>query len=163
MHAAKRFQIAAGLLGKRPKGAGGGVGYFVYAFSLERMSDGPGARHRPNHVAAEAGEDGAAYPLGVLKAEKGTDARTHRVAHYVGALDGKVVQQAARVLGHDRRGVSLHIVELFALAVAAVIDADDPEPVAGEQADPTGIGPIVLHTRGKAMHQQHRLAPGPRR
>src|SRR5262245_65903260 len=42
--------------------------------------------------------------------------------------------------------------------MAAIVIGDDAIAVAAEQADPTGIKPVVLDARCEAMHQQHRVA-----
>ena len=69
-----------------------------------------------------------------------------------------MVEQAARVLGHQRRAVERAVVELLALAVPAVVDGDDAEAVAGEQAHPARLDPVGAHAGGKAVDQQHRVA-----
>ena len=83
---------------------------------------GPGAGHAAHHVEAEAAEHEAAHACRMRQGEKRGDARAHRVADDVRALEPEVVEQAARVLRHDRRAVVLEVVQLLALAVAAVVD-----------------------------------------
>src|SRR5262249_1782495 len=84
--------------------------------------------------------------------------RAHRIAHHIGAGDREVIEQPAGILHHRGRLVGLRLVELRALPMPAIVIGDDAVAVAAEQADPTGIKPIVLDARCEAMHQQHRLA-----
>ena len=69
-----------------------------------------------------------------------------------------MVQEATGILRHQRRGVERAVVELVAGAVATVVDGDDAEAMAGEEAHPAGLDPIVLRAGGKAVDQQHGLA-----
>ena len=119
---------------------------------------GAGSRHRPHHVAAEPGEDGAAHALGVLKRQERGDARAHRIAHHIGPGDAQMIEQAARVLGHQRRAVGRRIVELVALAMPAIVDGDDAKAILGQKTDPAGVDPIVLDTGGKTVDQQNGIA-----
>ncbi len=86
------------------------------------------------------------------------DARAHRVAHHVRLLYVQVIEQPARVLGHDRGAIGGRIVELLAGAVTAVVERDHPVAVADEVADPAGIDPVGRGVRGEAMDEQDRRA-----
>ena len=56
---------------------------------------------------AEAAEHEAAHALGMRKRKERRDARAHRIADDVRALDLQMVQQPARIFRHQRRAVGL--------------------------------------------------------
>ena len=47
--------------------------------------------------------------------EEGGDARAHRIAHDKGLRDAEMIEEAARILGHDRCRIGFRIIELAAL------------------------------------------------
>ena len=69
-----------------------------------------------------------------------------------------MIEQAAGVLRHQRRAIGGLIVQLLALAVPAIVDGNDAEAVADEQADPTGLDPVEARAGGKAVDEQDRCS-----
>ena len=64
------------------------------------------------------------------KGKERGDARTHRVAHHVGACDREVIEQSPGVLHHGRRLIGLRLVKLLALTVSAVVVGDHAVAIA---------------------------------
>src|SRR6478736_3788026 len=106
-------------------------------------------------MAAEAAHDQRAHALAVSKHEKRADPRPHRIAHHIGALDLQVVEQIARIIGHDRRVVILGVVQLFAASMAAIVERDDTAAVACKRAHPEGKQPVHRMRRSKPVNQQN--------
>ena len=95
---------------------------------------------------------------GWLRQREGGDARAHRIAHDVGALDAEMIEQRAHIVRHQRHRIVGGIVQLAGGAVAAVVERDGAAAGAGERTHPSGIDPVHLLGRGKAVHQDDGLA-----
>ena len=81
-------------------------------------------------------QDQAAHPLRMSEREKHGDARAHRIAHHIGAVDAEMVEQAARILGHGRRAIAARIVELLASSMPAIVEGDDAAAGLASACDP---------------------------
>jgi hypothetical protein len=69
-------------------------------------------------------------------------------------LDAEVVQQPARVLRHQPRAVGGFVIQLGALAVAAVVQRNYAVSGARKGAQPARIDPVGGHVGGKTVDQQ---------
>jgi len=88
----------------------------------------------------------------------GRNARTHRIAHNIGALEIEMIEQRAHVAGHLVGVISGRIIKLARLAVPSIVERDDAALGPHQRADPAGIDPVDLFAGGKAVHQHNRLA-----
>ena len=75
----------------------------------------------------------------MLEREERGDARAHRIAHDVGALDAEMIEQRAHVLRHAVGVIVGRIVELGRLAVAAIVERDHAAAGARQRRDPAGL------------------------
>ncbi len=122
------------------------------------MRDRFGIRHAGDHTVAEPAEDDRTHPLAMRDRQERRDARAHRIAHDVGALDIEMIEQAARVLGHAvARIIKRGIAEALTAAMATVIDGDDAAAFLHQPLDPAGIEPVDLRRRAEPMDEQDRL------
>ena len=69
-----------------------------------------------------------------------------------------MIHQRDDVAGHDGDLVLRGIVELCGFAVAAIIQRDDAAAIFPQFGNPAGIDPVDILGRGKAVHQQDRIA-----
>jgi len=72
----------------------------------------------------DAAEDRRAQPSRLLARQYRRHSRSQRIAHDVGALDSQMIQQRDDVACHDRNFVVGGIVELFGIAMAAIVERD---------------------------------------
>src|SRR5262245_10882943 len=100
------------------------------------MRDRTRARHAAHHVDAETAENEARDSLRMLEREEGSDSRTHRVADHMRLRNREMVEQASRILGHERRPILGELVELFAFSVAPVVEGNDAIAPLREISDP---------------------------
>ena len=91
--------------------------------------------------------------------QEGGDARAHRVAHDVRAVDVQVRQKIGGVARHEIRAVVGRGIELLARAVPAIVERHDPPPGPGQGLDPARIDPVDAMVGGEAVDEQDRLAP----
>ena len=121
-------------------------------FSFERLGEGAGSDHASHHVDAEPTKDDAAHPLGMLEHEKCSDARPHRIAKHIGALDSEMIEKPQCILGHVLRAIDRRVVELLAHPMPAIVESDHTTPSLNEKGDPTSICPIGRSVGGEAVN-----------
>ena len=73
---------------------------------------------RPANIAART-------RAGCRMVRKAADAGAHGITHDMAPVDSEMIQQAARIFGHFGGFIKFRVVELFAFAVAAVINGND--------------------------------------
>ena len=84
--------------------------------------------------------------------------RAQRIAHDIGALDVQMIHQRDDVAGHDGDLIVRGIVELAGIAMAAIVERDDAAAVFLQLRNPGRIDPVDVLARGKAVHEQDRIA-----
>src|SRR5262249_19020661 len=154
----KRLEVGPGLFGKGAKDLALGIGHG----GERRRFEGIGNRFRATDALAQAVAEPAEYDAAdagwMGERQERCNARAHRIADHVGAADPKMVNERARVLGHDGAVVGGRIVALGGGAVAAVIESDRAPAGPPPGRPPAGIDPIDGGARGKAVNEHHRLA-----
>ena len=86
---------------RRGRPAPARIGHVCERRRLERVGDRLRQPDAIDQVDAEAAEDRARARAPGAPAPEGGDARAHRIAHHVGALDAEMIEQRAHVVGHD--------------------------------------------------------------
>jgi hypothetical protein len=105
----------------------------------------------------DAAEDRRAQPLRLLARQYRRHARSQRIAHDVGAFDLQMIQQRDDVTCHDRNFVARRIVELFGIAMAAIVERDDAAAIFPQIGNPGRIDPVDVLAGGKAVHENDRI------
>ena len=90
--------------------------------------------------------------------QESRDPGTHGVTHDVRARDAQMFEQSPGVFRHRRRRIGFGVVELFACAMAAIVDRDDAPPVPGQRLHPTGGDPVDSDVGRETMDQQDRVS-----
>src|SRR6185437_7686415 len=114
-----------------------------------------GAIDQPN---AETAENDRAHPRRMLHRQERSDARAHRIAQHVGALDLDMIEQRPHVLRHDCAVISRRIVRLARCPMPTIVERDHAPSGARQRRHPAGRNPIYFLGGSKTMHQHDRLA-----
>ncbi len=69
-----------------------------------------------------------------------------------------MIHQRDDIAGHDRDLIGRGVIELAEIAMAAIVERDDAAAVFSQFGDPGRINPVHILARGKAVHQQDRIA-----
>ena len=172
-----RQKRVAGDLRPRPARAGGQrqpvllllVGEVAEAFQ-HRIGDlvGRGGFHRLGHGVGLASrlEDPSAHACdhqvidasAVVHRGCQRDVCAHREAQKMRALDAGMIHQGEQVLGHRRALVAGGIVRLGAFPVAAAIQGEAAQALAGDGVVPAHALPVFVFVGREAVHQHDRLA-----
>ncbi len=151
-------KVAAGAVRERAIAAGDRVGDRFARLRLQRLHDRLHVNRRTGHGHAHAADDERAHLAGMVESKHSRDPRPHRVAHDVGARDGKMIEKIGRVGRHQAEAVGVRIDELGAVAVAAHVHRHNPPPVADQGLDPAGGDPVDRGVGGKAVDEKDRVA-----
>ena len=154
----ERGAVAFRLVGEGAEHALRRVGEIGERGRLHRLGNADGQARAMHQPVAETTEDQRAHEFGPAERQERGDARAHRIAHHVGALDPEAPEEIGRVAGHQVGAIVARGVELLARAVAAVVEGDDPPPGMGQRLDPARIDPVDAMVRGEAVDEEDRLA-----
>src|SRR5258707_12811953 len=69
-----------------------------------------------------------------------------------------MIHQREDVVGHNSELVLRGVIQFCGIAMAAIVERDDAAAVLLQVGDPGRIDPVDVLARGKAMHEQNRIA-----
>ncbi len=95
------------------------------------------------------------------KRQERRDARAHRIAHDMRALDAEMVEQRCRIRGHFGRRIVGLVIALRRRTMAAIVEGDGAVAGIVQRLEPARRHPVDIVAGGKAVDHQHRIAMRP--
>ena len=146
------------LVGEVTEAAQHRVGDVVGGGRLHRRRHRLGIARGLEDAAADARHHEVIDAARLLQRGGQRDMGAHREAQQVGALDACMVEQREDIARHRPTIVERRVVRLGALAVAAAVQREAAQALAGDGVVPAHALPVLVAVGGEAVHQHDRLA-----